>query len=78
MHIPAFAGKVKSVQAPWVQVHLSDWLKPPNTDAKIKFLAADALQVVESLSFDAQGNRVATDNRPSCGASPAFGRRCST
>ena len=40
----------------WVQVHPTGLVKPDDPDAKIKFLAAEALRGVGGLVFDALGN----------------------
>jgi aspartate oxidase len=40
-----------------VQVHPTGFVDPANTDAKTKFLAAEALRSVGGLIIDAEGNR---------------------
>eukprot|EP00933_Yihiella_yeosuensis_P061929 TRINITY_DN647_c0_g1_i1.p1 TRINITY_DN647_c0_g1~~TRINITY_DN647_c0_g1_i1.p1 ORF type:complete len:508 (-),score=154.36 TRINITY_DN647_c0_g1_i1:330-1853(-) len=47
----------KSVDLEWVQVHPTGLVEPDDPDAKIKFLAAEALRGVGGLVFDADGNR---------------------
>ena len=45
----------------WVQVHPTGLVKPDDQDAKVKFLAAEALRGVGGLLFDAEGNRFANE-----------------
>merc|ERR1712076_333054 len=45
----------------WVQVHPTGLVKPDDPDAKIKFLAAEALRGVGGLVLDANGNRFANE-----------------
>merc|ERR1712187_427888 len=45
----------------WVQVHPTGLVKPDDPDAKIKFLAAEALRGVGGLVFDANGKRFANE-----------------
>merc|ERR1711920_276027 len=47
----------KTIDLEWVQVHPTGLVKPDDADAKIKFLAAEALRGVGGLVFDANGNR---------------------
>jgi succinate dehydrogenase/fumarate reductase flavoprotein subunit len=47
----------KSIDLEWVQVHPTGLVEPDDPDAKIKFLAAEALRGVGGLVFDAEGNR---------------------
>merc|ERR1719183_2789140 len=47
----------KSIDLEWVQVHPTGLVKPDDPDAKIKFLAAEALRGVGGLVFDANGKR---------------------
>ena len=47
----------KTIDLEWVQVHPTGLVKPDDPDAKIKFLAAEALRGVGGLVFDAHGNR---------------------
>lgn len=47
----------KAIDLEWVQVHPTGLVEPENPDAKIKFLAAEALRGVGGLVFDAEGNR---------------------
>merc|ERR1712151_1070872 len=49
----------KSIDLEWVQVHPTGLVKPDDPDAKIKFLAAQALRGVGGLVFDANGKRFA-------------------
>jgi len=51
----------KSIDLEWVQVHPTGLVKPDDPDAKIKFLAAEALRGVGGLVFDASGNRIANE-----------------
>merc|ERR1711868_91945 len=51
----------KSIDLEWVQVHPTGLVKPDDPDAKIKFLAAEALRGVGGLVFDAHGNRFANE-----------------
>merc|ERR1740127_260275 len=52
---------VKSIDLEWVQVHPTGLVKPDDPDAKVKFLAAEALRGVGGLVFDANGKRVANE-----------------
>ena len=52
---------VKTIDLEWVQVHPTGLVKPVDPDAKIKFLAAEALRGVGGLVFDALGNRFANE-----------------
>jgi len=47
----------KSVDLEWVQVHPTGLVKPDDPDAKVKFLAAEALRGVGGLVLDANGKR---------------------
>merc|ERR1712226_1534390 len=47
----------KTIDLEWVQVHPTGLVKPDDADAKIKFLAAEALRGVGGLIFDANGKR---------------------
>merc|ERR1712050_506220 len=51
----------KSVDLEWVQVHPTGLVKPDDPDAKIKFLAAEALRGVGGLVLEATGNRFANE-----------------
>merc|ERR1711874_481017 len=51
----------KSVDLEWVQVHPTGLVKPDDPDAKIKFLAAEALRGVGGLVLDAHGKRFANE-----------------
>merc|ERR1719328_226993 len=50
-----------SVDLEWVQVHPTGLVKPDDPDAKIKFLAAEALRGVGGLVLDANGLRFANE-----------------
>merc|ERR1719343_1305766 len=50
-----------SVDLEWVQVHPTGLVKPDDPDAKIKFLAAEALRGVGGLILDANGKRFANE-----------------
>merc|ERR1712159_924803 len=47
----------KTIDLEWVQVHPTGLVKPDEPDAKIKFLAAEALRGVGGLVLDANGKR---------------------
>jgi len=47
----------KSIDLEWVQVHPTGLVNLKDPDAKVKFLAAEALRGVGGLVFDANGNR---------------------
>merc|ERR1719301_166741 len=47
----------KTIDLEWVQVHPTGLVKPDEPDAKIKFLAAEALRGVGGIVLDANGNR---------------------
>merc|ERR1719229_1875563 len=51
----------KSIDLEWVQVHPTGLVKPDDPDAKVKFLAAEALRGVGGLVIDAEGNRFANE-----------------
>merc|ERR1719498_1761584 len=51
----------KSIDLEWVQVYPTGLVKPDDPDAKIKFLAAEALRGVGGLVFDANGKRFANE-----------------
>merc|ERR1719198_1969947 len=51
----------RTIDLEWVQVHPTGLVKPDDPDAKIKFLAAEALRGVGGLIFDAEGNRFANE-----------------
>merc|ERR1719454_653195 len=51
----------KSIDLEWVQVHPTGLVKPDDPDAKIKFLAAEALRGVGGLVIDANGKRFANE-----------------
>merc|ERR1740138_602620 len=47
----------KTIDLEWVQVHPTGLVKPDDPDAKIKFLAAEALRGVGGLVLNASGDR---------------------
>merc|ERR1711988_296579 len=47
----------KTIDLEWVQVHPTGLVKVDDPDAKVKFLAAEALRGVGGLVLDAEGNR---------------------
>merc|ERR1719245_631898 len=51
----------KTIDLEWVQVHPTGLVKPDDPDAKIKFLAAEALRGVGGLVLDANGKRFANE-----------------
>merc|ERR1712070_510582 len=51
----------KTIDLEWVQVHPTGLVKPDDADAKIKFLAAEALRGVGGLVFDQNGKRFANE-----------------
>ena len=51
----------KTIDLEWVQVHPTGLVKFDDPDAKIKFLAAEALSGVGGLVFDALGNRFVSE-----------------
>merc|ERR1712242_200016 len=51
----------KSIDLEWVQVHPTGLVNPNDPDAKIKFLAAEALRGVGGLVLDATGKRFANE-----------------
>jgi flavocytochrome c len=51
----------ETVDLEWVQVHPTGLVKPDDPDAKVKFLAAEALRGVGGLVFDANGRRFANE-----------------
>merc|ERR1719160_92950 len=51
----------KSIDLEWVQVHPTGLVKPDDPDAKVKFLAAEALRGVGGLLFDNDGYRFANE-----------------
>eukprot|EP00413_Alexandrium_margalefii_P011781 CAMPEP_0204529988 /NCGR_PEP_ID=MMETSP0661-20131031/10366_1 /ASSEMBLY_ACC=CAM_ASM_000606 /TAXON_ID=109239 /ORGANISM="Alexandrium margalefi, Strain AMGDE01CS-322" /LENGTH=1076 /DNA_ID=CAMNT_0051536043 /DNA_START=60 /DNA_END=3290 /DNA_ORIENTATION=- len=50
-----------SIDLEWVQVHPTGLVKPDDPDAKIKFLAAEALRGVGGLVINASGERFANE-----------------
>merc|ERR1719436_1256892 len=75
MHLPTTNGEhctgdgikmseaigAKTVDLEWVQVHPTGLVKPDDPDAKVKFLAAEALRGVGGLVLDANGKRFANE-----------------
>jgi len=75
MHLPTTNGEhctgdgikmgeaigAKTIDLEWVQVHPTGLVKPDEPDAKIKFLAAEALRGVGGIVFDANGKRFANE-----------------
>merc|ERR1719210_527690 len=71
MHLPTTNGEhctgdgikmgeavgAKTIDLEWVQVHPTGLVKPDDADAKIKFLAAEALRGVGGIILDANGKR---------------------
>jgi len=71
MHLPTTNGEhctgdaikvgesigANTVDLEWVQTHPTGLVKPDDRDAKVKFLAAEALRGVGGLVFDANGKR---------------------
>merc|ERR1712113_1050301 len=51
----------KTIDLEWVQVHPTGLVKPDDPDAKIKFLAAEALRGVGGIVLDADGKRFANE-----------------
>merc|ERR1712038_1113002 len=51
----------KSIDLEWVQVHPTGLVKPDDPDAKVKFLAAEALRGVGGIVLDANGKRFANE-----------------
>merc|ERR1712159_340973 len=51
----------KTIDLEWVQVHPTGLVKPDEPDAKVKFLAAEALRGVGGLVLDKEGNRFANE-----------------
>merc|ERR1712013_982177 len=75
MHLPTTNGEhctgdgikmgeavgAETIDLEWVQVHPTGLVKPDDPDAKVKFLAAEALRGVGGLVFDANGKRFANE-----------------
>jgi flavocytochrome c len=75
MHLPTTNGEhctgdgikmgnaigAKSIDLEWVQVHPTGLVKPDDPDAKIKFLAAEALRGVGGIVLNAEGKRFANE-----------------
>merc|ERR1719229_1593002 len=51
----------KTIDLEWVQVHPTGLVKPDDPDAKVKFLATEALRGVGGLVFDKDGKRFANE-----------------
>merc|ERR1712061_957629 len=51
----------ETIDLEWIQVHPTGLVKPDDPDAKVKFLAAEALRGVGGLVFDANGKRFANE-----------------
>jgi flavocytochrome c len=51
----------KTIDLEWVQVHPTGLVKPDDPDAKVKFLAAEALRGVGGIVLDAAGKRFANE-----------------
>jgi flavocytochrome c len=51
----------KTIDLEWVQVHPTGLVKPDDPDAKVKFLAAEALRGVGGLVIDRDGKRFANE-----------------
>merc|ERR1719353_1102905 len=50
-----------TIDLEWVQVHPTGLVKPDDADAKVKFLAAEALRGVGGILIDSQGERFANE-----------------
>merc|ERR1719272_2746942 len=75
MHLPTSNGEhctgdgikmgeeagARTIDLEWVQVHPTGLVDTKNPDAKVKFLAAEALRGVGGLIFDANGDRIANE-----------------
>merc|ERR1712159_242312 len=75
MHLPTTNGEhctgdgikmgeaigAKTIDLEWVQVHPTGLVKPDDPDAKVKFLAAEALRGVGGIVIDADGKRFANE-----------------
>merc|ERR1712054_655774 len=51
----------KTIDLEWVQVHPTGLVKPDDPDAKVKFLAAEALRGVGGVLIDREGKRFANE-----------------
>jgi len=51
----------KTIDLEWIQVHPTGLVKPDEPDAKVKFLAAEALRGVGGIVLDANGKRFANE-----------------
>jgi len=75
MHLPTSNGEhctgdgikmgesigARTIDLEWVQVHPTGLVNPKDPDAKVKFLAAEALRGVGGLIFDSNGKRFANE-----------------
>merc|ERR1711907_59208 len=75
MHLPTTNGEhctgdgikmgervgAKTIDLEWVQVHPTGLVKPDDADAKVKFLAAEALRGVGGVLIDREGKRFANE-----------------
>jgi flavocytochrome c len=75
MHLPTTNGEhctgdgikmgmalgAKTIDLEWVQVHPTGLVKPDDADAKVKFLAAEALRGVGGVLLDGNGKRFANE-----------------
>jgi len=59
--VASLAIGAKSIDLEWIQVHPTGLVKPDDPDAKIKFLAAEALRGVGGLVLNADGQRFANE-----------------
>ena len=51
----------RTIDLEWVQIHPTGLVKPDDQDAKVKFLAAEALRGVGGVLIDANGERFANE-----------------
>merc|ERR1712118_213062 len=51
----------KTIDLEWVQVHPTGLVKPDDADAKVKFLAAEALRGIGGVLIDREGKRFANE-----------------
>jgi len=56
-----FGIGAKTIDLEWVQVHPTGLVKPDDPDAKVKFLAAEALRGVGGVLLDRDGHRFANE-----------------
>eukprot|EP00747_Dinoflagellata_sp_TGD_P156522 gnl/TRDRNA2_/TRDRNA2_177670_c0_seq2.p1 gnl/TRDRNA2_/TRDRNA2_177670_c0~~gnl/TRDRNA2_/TRDRNA2_177670_c0_seq2.p1 ORF type:complete len:378 (+),score=111.39 gnl/TRDRNA2_/TRDRNA2_177670_c0_seq2:1-1134(+) len=57
----AMAAGADTIDLEWVQVHPTGLIHPEEPDAKVKFLAAEALRGVGGVLLDIEGNRFANE-----------------